>query len=78
MRSGASSGQILLVEHEPVYTAGRATHVSELGPGVKPIARGGKVTYHGPGQLVVYPVIPLPHRDLRRWLRRLEAFGYLR
>jgi lipoyl(octanoyl) transferase len=73
--SGGSPGQILFVEHEPVYTAGRATPTGELGPGIVAVERGGRVTYHGPGQLVVYPIVPLPHRDLRDWLRRLEAFG---
>ncbi|MFO1077681.1 MAG: lipoyl(octanoyl) transferase LipB [Planctomycetota bacterium] len=72
---GDERGRILLVEHEPVYTAGRATPQAELGPGIVAIERGGKITYHGPGQLVVYPILPLPSRDLHAWLRRLEAFG---
>ncbi len=70
-----SPGEIWLLEHEPVYTAGRATPASELGEGIVPIERGGKVTFHGPGQLVVYPVVPLPHKDVHRWLRGLEHFG---
>jgi lipoyl(octanoyl) transferase len=73
--SGESPGRILLVEHDPVYTAGRGTPASELAEGIVPVERGGRVTFHGPGQLVVYPVVPLPRRDLRDWLRRLEAFG---
>lgn len=72
---GESGGKILLVEHDPVYTAGRATPRDEIGPEVVPIERGGKITFHGPGQLVVYPIIRLPRRDLRHWLRRLESFG---
>lgn len=72
---GLEPGRVLLVEHDPVYTAGRATPPEELGPHVVPIERGGKITYHGPGQLVVYPIVALPHRDAREWLRRLEAFG---
>jgi lipoyl(octanoyl) transferase len=68
-------GRILLVEHDPVYTAGRATPPAELTADVVPIERGGKITYHGPGQLVVYPIVPLPRRDLRHWLRRIERFG---
>lgn len=72
---GEQPGRILLVEHDPVYTAGRATPPAELTPAVVPIERGGKITYHGPGQLVVYPIVRLPARDLRDWLRRLERFG---
>ncbi|MBM3975065.1 MAG: lipoyl(octanoyl) transferase LipB [Planctomycetes bacterium] len=72
---GTEPGAIWLVEHEPVYTAGRATPPDELRPGIVPIERGGKVTYHGPGQLTVYPLVRLPKRDVRDWLRRLEAFG---
>lgn len=73
--SGAVPGRILLVEHEPVYTAGRATPPADLTEGVVPIERGGKVTWHGPGQLTVYPVVPLPKRDVRDWLQRLERLG---
>lgn len=72
---GESPGRVLLVEHEPVYTAGRATPKHELTAAVVPVERGGKITYHGPGQLTVYPILPLPRRDLRDWLRRCEAFG---
>lgn len=72
---GERAGRVLLVEHDPVYTAGRATPANELRPDIVPIERGGKITYHGPGQLVVYPVLPLPRRDVRDWLRRLESFG---
>lgn len=73
--SGAAPGRILLVEHESVYTAGRATPPAELTDDVVAIERGGKVTWHGPGQLTVYPVVPLPKRDVRDWLQRLERFG---
>jgi lipoyl(octanoyl) transferase len=75
VHAGAAPGRILMVEHDPVYTAGRATPAADLIPGAVPIERGGKITYHGPGQLVVYPIVPLPRRDLRDWLRRLERFG---
>lgn len=72
---GESAGRVLMVEHEPVYTAGRATPPDELRADIVPIERGGKITYHGPGQLVVYPIVRLPRRDVRDWLRRLETFG---
>jgi lipoyl(octanoyl) transferase len=73
--NGEDAGRILIVEHDPVYTAGRATPAHELVPQAVPIERGGKITYHGPGQLVVYPILPLPVRDVREWLQRLERFG---
>jgi lipoate-protein ligase B len=72
---GDKPGSILFVEHDPIYTAGRATPPAELQPGFVPVERGGKITYHGPGQLVVYPIVPLPRRDVRDWLERLEDFG---
>lgn len=75
IRTGQSRGKIILVEHDPVFTAGRATPDRELGDGIVPIERGGKITYHGPGQLVVYPIFELRRRDVRAWLRALEAFG---
>jgi lipoyl(octanoyl) transferase len=75
--AGGAPGRVLFVEHDPVYTAGRATPADELAPGIVPIERGGKVTWHGPGQLVVYPIVRLPRRDVRDWLRRLERFGVL-
>jgi len=73
-----SPGEVWLLEHEPVYTAGRATPANELTDDsieILLIERGGKVTFHGPGQLVIYPIVRLPHRDVRRWLRALESFG---
>jgi lipoate-protein ligase B len=70
-----ADGRVWLVEHLPVYTAGRATLPEDLTPGIVPIERGGKITYHGPGQLTVYPIVPLPKRDLRDWLKRIEQFG---
>lgn len=77
--AGRHPGSIWLVEHDPVYTAGRATPRDEHPPtGDVPlvaIERGGKITYHGPGQLVIYPIVRLPRRDVHDWLRRLEAFG---
>jgi lipoyl(octanoyl) transferase len=71
---------LFLLEHDPVYTIGRLPDKSSLGllqrlpyP-VHEINRGGQATYHGPGQLVGYPVIDLRKRgkDLHRFLRTLE------
>jgi lipoyl(octanoyl) transferase len=73
--AAGAPGRILLAEHEPVYTAGRATPPDELGPHVVEIERGGRITFHGPGQLVVYPIVRLPKPDVRDWLGRLETFG---
>ncbi len=74
---------LLLLEHEPVYTIGRTRDQSSLGS--DPISnlphpvfetnRGGQATYHGPGQLVGYPILNLAKRgkDLHRYLRFLES-----
>ncbi len=75
VRQAESPGAILLVEHDPVYTAGRATPRDELAPEIRVVERGGRITYHGPGQLVVYPIVPLPRKDIRHWMRALERFG---
>lgn len=69
---------LVLVEHPHVITLGRGTHKENvLAPGDMPlfeIERGGDVTYHGPGQLVGYPIFLLrePERDLHLYLRNLE------
>lgn len=68
---------VLLTEHDPVITLGRGTPPDALGDVGMPvieIERGGDATYHGPGQLVVYPILELPEgrRDLHRYLRDLE------
>lgn len=71
---------LLLLEHEPVYTIGRTPDQSSLRDAshlpypVVQINRGGKATYHGPGQLVGYPILDLTPRgqDLHRYLRDLE------
>jgi lipoate-protein ligase B len=69
---------LILVEHPHVLTLGRGTHKENvLAPGDMPlfeIERGGDVTYHGPGQLVGYPIFLLrqPERDLHLYLRNLE------
>ncbi|MFB4194345.1 lipoyl(octanoyl) transferase LipB [Streptomyces carpaticus] len=66
----------LLLEHQSVYTAGRRTEDSERpldGTPVVDIDRGGKITWHGPGQLVGYPILKLPRPvDVIAHVRRLE------
>ncbi|MDR1214733.1 MAG: lipoyl(octanoyl) transferase LipB [Propionibacteriaceae bacterium] len=60
---GQEPSTVLLLEHASVYTAGRSTAATDLlsdGPVVLPVDRGGKVTWHGPGQLVGYPIVKLP------------------
>ena len=72
--------ELLLLEHEPVYTIGRTPDKSSLlGSAHLPhplfaINRGGQATYHGPGQLMGYPIIDLRRcgQDLHRYLRWLE------
>lgn len=60
--------EIWIVEHEPVYTLGQAADPSHvLAPGNIPLIqtdRGGQVTYHGPGQLVIYPLLDLKRRQI--------------
>jgi lipoyl(octanoyl) transferase len=72
--------ELLLLEHEPIYTIGRTPDRSSLRGAehlphpLFPINRGGQATYHGPGQLVGYPIIDLRNhvQDLHRYLRWLE------
>ncbi len=80
-RENRSTGdELLLLEHEPVYTIGRTPDQSSLvDAGHLPhplfaINRGGQATYHGPGQLIGYPIIDLRRcgQDLHRYLRWLE------
>ncbi len=68
---------LLVCEHEPVVTTGRGTADDALLTArfpVHAVERGGAATYHGPGQIVVYPIVALApgRRDLRAWLAALE------
>src|SRR4051794_17346993 len=69
-------GRVLLLEHPPVYTAGKRTEPHERpsdGTPVIEVDRGGKITFHGPGQLVGYPIVKLPdHVLVVDYVRRLE------
>lgn len=77
---GSLADELLLLEHEPVYTIGRTPDrsslrgASHLPHPLFPINRGGQATYHGPGQLVGYPIIDLrrQEQDLHRYLRWIE------
>lgn len=78
--SGTGGEVFLLLEHEPVYTIGRTRDQSSLRGGLPhPVVetnRGGQATFHGPGQLVGYPILDLNTRgrDLHIYLRFLEEF----
>ena len=85
-RTGGRRNFLMLVEHPPVITLGRSADPREVlasreklrekGVEVTEVARGGRVTFHGPGQLVCYPILDLTRRgrDLHRYLRDLEAW----
>jgi lipoyl(octanoyl) transferase len=74
---GTRPGHVILLEHTPVYTAGRRTKPSDYPKdGTPTIAtdRGGEITYHGPGQLVGYPIVQLADgMGVVDYVRRLEA-----
>ena len=84
--SGGGRNYLMLVEHPPVITLGQSADASEVlaseetlrekGVAVVESSRGGRVTFHGPGQLVGYPILDLRQRgrDLHRYLRDLEAW----
>lgn len=86
-QAGEIPDVLLLTEHPPVFTLGRLARREHLlfdaaGPGVLSAGaevietdRGGEVTFHGPGQLVAYPIVALSawKKDVRAWLRLLEA-----
>jgi lipoyl(octanoyl) transferase len=75
--AGRAPDTVILLEHEPVYTAGKRTEPDERptdGTPVIDVDRGGKITWHGPGQLVGYPILRLPEPiDVVGYVRRLES-----
>jgi lipoyl(octanoyl) transferase len=78
--SGAEPDTVLLLEHPSVYTAGKRTQPWDRptdGTPVVDVDRGGQITWHGPGQLVGYPIVHLPGedgrpRDVVAYVRRVE------
>jgi lipoyl(octanoyl) transferase len=79
--AGDTHDYLLLLEHEPVYTLGRGADGTDLlnadhrfGVPSFRVGRGGGATFHGPGQLVAYPLLTLGHggRDVHRYVRALE------
>jgi len=82
--AGEIGDTLVFTEHEPVYTVGLRSgadqnlvwdpaHLAREGIEVVKTNRGGDITYHGPGQIVGYPIIDLsPHKDLHEYLRLLE------
>jgi lipoyl(octanoyl) transferase len=78
-RTDGTPDELWLVEHDPVFTqglAGKAEHL--LAPGdipVVPTNRGGQVTYHGPGQVVAYPLVDLKRLGIyvKEYVYRLET-----
>jgi lipoyl(octanoyl) transferase len=88
LHAGEVADTLLLLEHPPVLTKGRRTDPRELGMGedwyrmqgieIAEADRGGRVTYHGPGQLVAYPIVDLAGLgdgrgpDVRAWVESLE------
>ena len=74
--SGERGDTILLLEHSPVYTAGKRTEIHERPTTSAPVVdvdRGGKITWHGPGQIVGYPIVRLGDPiDVVAHVRRIE------
>jgi len=81
--SGEVPDTLLLLTHPHVYTIGRTGDVANLlvpaeslgreGIALERISRGGDITYHGPGQLVGYPIVLLARPDVHRFVRSIEA-----
>jgi len=78
---GEIEDTLILVEHTPVFTRGRKCrdNANLLAPGDVPVVdveRGGDITFHGPGQLVAYPIVKLPEgrRDAPKFIRHLEGW----
>jgi len=75
--SGRSPDTVILLEHPSVYTAGKRTEPHERptdGTPVIDVDRGGRITWHGPGQLVGYPILHLPEPvDVVGYVRQLES-----
>jgi lipoyl(octanoyl) transferase len=74
--AGRSPDTVLLLEHQPVYTAGKRTNSWERptdGTPVVDVDRGGRITWHGPGQIVGYPITRLPDPvDVVAYVRHVE------
>jgi lipoyl(octanoyl) transferase len=79
--AGSDADDLLILEHDSTYTLGRGTDEADLlgaaealGVPVYRVGRGGGVTYHGPGQLVAYPIVRLQHstRGVHAYVRTLE------
>lgn len=75
--AGSAPPTLVLVEHEPIFTAGSQTQLMDRpidGSKVIDVDRGGRITWHGPGQLVGYPIVPLRERyNVVGFVRALEA-----
>ncbi len=80
MLTGAASERVWLLEHPPLYTTGTSADPAEISPQARlPVyraGRGGKTTWHGPGQRVVYPMLDLRvrGRDVRAFVNHLEEW----
>lgn len=74
---GSAPDTVLLLEHPPVYTAGKRTEPQDYpydGTDVVKVDRGGRLTWHGPGQLIAYPILRLPEPlDVVAYVRALET-----